>query len=970
MKPIGSPRRPKQIWQQPSIWQAMVLIAIPIAVIVTLVLPLTPTARLKLLILAATAGGYSALILAPVLPNRKSIAEIAPLTLMAFGHALFITTVTVVLADTMPMIAVFQVVAIIAIAAQGGIRIAMWSALLATFGTFSAFAATGILAAQTPSGIALIGAFFIIAFLAGALAQSANQNASEFENVVTHSQETILIFDANTHIDYINAAGLTLTGYALEEILGRSFFDFVANPDANAARSAWERLRVHPTADQVFTVHVTVKNDVRRTLAVSVTPLADTPNRFLAIARDITAQETERAEHERRDRELNAERAVAIAVSQTLELERVLTLALEQTLVALQGAAGAIYLADAAETTLTLAVQRNLPPQQVDRLRHYKFGEGLPGAAAAHRHAELIENMGADSRTRIAVPAAQTIAHVSVPLITQDHIAGVLSINSHNQRTFTSTDLDLLGTIAATVAVAIDHARLFETLEQRVAERTAELAALNRLAAAVNQSLDLDTILNAALTELIETLHVRGGWVRLLNPQDETLVLRAEKGRDLDLPISDRAIKPGEGLSGRVYLAGKPLAVNVAESDLTNRAQSLAQGYRAMMATPLWIENKIVGVLGLTSDERDRFGETELRWLGAIGNTIAVAIHNVQLFQATQHQVRQLAALREIDHVTNSLLELEPLMSTMLRRLAELVPYDNAAVLLLDGTNLRTVAAYGRDQAALMHVTFNTTHNAIFQNMARTRAAVILHDVRADPAWVTAAGMEFGRAWLGAPLIARDEVIGQIGVFNATPGGFTSEHSALLLAFADHAAVTIANARLRAELHEQARRDSLTSVLNHGTFITELRAAYADAQAQGQPLALIMLDLDNFKQYNDRYGHVVGDMVLVVTTQAIRAHIKQTDFVGRWGGEEFAIALPGADITLAQLIATRIRTTLAETPVVDRHNQAIPSPTASQGIAALCASTGNVDDLIERADRALYVAKRHGKDQVALAAEK
>jgi diguanylate cyclase (GGDEF)-like protein len=103
--------------------------------------------------------------------------------------------------------------------------------------------------------------------------------------------------------------------------------------------------------------------------------------------------------------------------------------------------------------------------------------------------------------------------------------------------------------------------------------------------------------------------------------------------------------------------------------------------------------------------------------------------------------------------------------------------------------------------------------------------------------------------------------------------------------------------------------------------------------------------------------------------QAIRAHIHHTDLVGRWGGEEFGIALPGADLARARGVAARIRATLAETEIRDAQGRQIPAPTASQGIAAIPATACSVDEVIDQADRALYRAKARGRDQVALANE-
>ena len=654
--------------------------------------------------------------------------------------------------------------------------------------------------------------------------------------------------------------------------------------------------------------------------------------------------------HQRGHREQEAERAVAHAVSRTLDLNQVLNLALDQSLAALPFDAGAIFLADDAQTTLTLAGSRGIADST--RARLYAFGEGVTGTAAARRE----------------VIVSESRAEISVPLIARDGIVGVLNLSAEKSKPIGDEDIALLRAISVSIAIAIDHARLFETLEQRVEERTAKLAALNRIIQVASQSLDLDASLNAALEELITTLNVPGAWIRLLDTESGLLVLRADIG-DKTMYRHRQAVRIGEGMSGLVAQDHHPRAVNLEESDLTNREAMLVEGYRSVGAVPLMVEEKLIGVMGVASEKHDHFGAAELLWLSSVANALAVTVENARLFQSVERQVAQLATLREIDRTLNSMLDLTPMLETLLVRLAQVTPYDSAAVLLLEGNFLRAVAARGRDETALRDFALDISNNVIFQRMARTHAPMIIDNIGDDPDWVKVRAVEFGRAWLGAPLIARGELIGQIGLFSTTPRAFTRAHSDLLLAFANHAAITIANTRLRAELREQARRDSLTGVLNHGAFITELRRAGEDACLGNQPLALIMLDLDDFKSYNDTYGHVVGDMVLTVMVQAIRAHIHQSDFVGRWGGEEFGIALLDTDPPRAQMVAARIRATLAETPIVNARDALahIPPPTASQGIAAIPVSARDVDELIERADRALYHAKNRGKDQVVVA---
>ena len=169
------------------------------------------------------------------------------------------------------------------------------------------------------------------------------------------------------------------------------------------------------------------------------------------------------------------------------------------------------------------------------------------------------------------------------------------------------------------------------------------------------------------------------------------------------------------------------------------------------------------------------------------------------------------------------------------------------------------------------------------------------------------------------------------------------------------------------EVERQASLDSLTGVLNHGHFIEALHQASQLAKREKTSLSLIMLDIDHFKGYNDTYGHVIGDQVLKLTVEAIEKHVKSTDSVGRWGGEEFGIALPDANIHQAELVAQRIRKTLTSLPLSDSQGNPIPKPTVSQGIATLPVHSQDIDELIKIADRALYRAKGKGRDQYRIA---
>ncbi len=220
-------------------------------------------------------------------------------------------------------------------------------------------------------------------------------------------------------------------------------------------------------------------------------------------------------------------------------------------------------------------------------------------------------------------------------------------------------------------------------------------------------------------------------------------------------------------------------------------------------------------------------------------------------------------------------------------------------------------------------------------------------------------------SWMGTPMEAGGHPLGIVAVASYRLNAFRPDDLELLESIAQQAALALDNAYHHAEVEEQSRRDSLTGVYNHGYFLVALEEQARQIQSENRPLALIMLDIDFFKAYNDTYGHLVGDQVLIHFSDIIRRHLKGSDLVGRWGGEEFAISLPGANGEQAYRVAQRISATLRGLQLQDRDGNAIPPPTVSQGIALFPYEADDIYALVDLADQRLYLAKNRGRDQIA-----
>ena len=193
---------------------------------------------------------------------------------------------------------------------------------------------------------------------------------------------------------------------------------------------------------------------------------------------------------------------------------------------------------------------------------------------------------------------------------------------------------------------------------------------------------------------------------------------------------------------------------------------------------------------------------------------------------------------------------------------------------------------------------------------------------------------------------------------------FSHEEEELLQYLAGQAVVSIENAALHETVERQAVTDELTGLANVRAFHTILESEIERARRFNTPLALVMLDLDHFKQINDEYGHQQGDEVLALVADVLREFSRDIDAPARYGGEELAVVLPQTDSQGAALLAERMREAVdgLEVPRVDGHGSLRLQ--ASFGVAALPESATDREGLIAAADAALYRAKRAGRNRV------
>jgi diguanylate cyclase (GGDEF)-like protein len=211
------------------------------------------------------------------------------------------------------------------------------------------------------------------------------------------------------------------------------------------------------------------------------------------------------------------------------------------------------------------------------------------------------------------------------------------------------------------------------------------------------------------------------------------------------------------------------------------------------------------------------------------------------------------------------------------------------------------------------------------------------------------------------PLLVSGEVIGSVLALHQEP--LNGDEANRIRESVAQAAPVLSNLRNLAIAELRASTDGLTGLPNKRAVADNLKQMVAQALRTETTLAMLMLDLDHFKQINDRFGHGRGDEVLAAVGAALRAVLRDADFVGRYGGEEFVALLPGVSIEGALVAAEKIRSTFADIFVAELDRPV----TVSIGIAMIPDHGGDPGTIERAADNALYAAKRNGRNRVEIA---
>lgn len=389
---------------------------------------------------------------------------------------------------------------------------------------------------------------------------------------------------------------------------------------------------------------------------------------------------------------------------------------------------------------------------------------------------------------------------------------------------------------------------------------------------------------------------------------------------------------------------------------------------------PILNKDCVIGLVGLNKAPQDNL---ETKFLTIMASQGARALHNAMLYQELEiskgqlaRQMKKLNTLVSVGRALTIIDNRNNLLSKILEFAAEIARAEKGSIMLFDEETdelvVKVIRGVGEEieqkilKGELTTKTFKRGEG-IAGKVAETGEAIIVNDVLNSTTGFVQSNTSRVSSILCVPLKVHNEIIGVINITNKINNEFfTEDDMKIIKEVANQAAVAIHNARL----YELAVTDGLTQVFIRRHLFQRLTEELKRAERYHTPVTIIMLDIDLFKSINDTYGHICGDKVLVEITKIMRSAIREIDFIGRYGGEEFCIVLPNTDTKGSKHVARRIHRMLEN---LDFSWSGKPLRiSVSGGIACYPEHTKSFSDLIRFADAALYHSKRTGRNKTSV----
>ncbi len=544
-----------------------------------------------------------------------------------------------------------------------------------------------------------------------------------------------------------------------------------------------------------------------------------------------------------------------------------------------------------------------------------------------------------------------------VGLRTGEQSYGTLVVGSRQVKTFQPGELRLTLSFGNQMSVALENRSLQKAAEQH----DEELRILHRVGEALSATFDLDMqheILQRELKGLIGAANFSLVFQESPDSRPETAY-----GLSHSAPDGGRNPAGPDGLSEYVLRTRAPLLIG---TDFLGTARRLGISpidprIMAWAGVPVHFSDGTIGVLAVADLEREgALNERRFELLKVLAGEVAVAFENARLFQQEQRRSRHLALLNELTRKATAVLDPQELLSGICQQLRSAFGFDLTRVEILDKEKEELVVQAQEGYAPALLGRRARLSEGLAGFAAESGELILANEVARDDRYIPFhAGV---RSSLAMPLKYRSEILGVVSIESLRANSFSQQDVLTLRTLADQLAIALKNAQAYKVAQEQAIIDSLTGLKTHRYFMETLDVEWRRSPRSGHHFSIIMMDLDDFKQVNDRHGHLEGDRVLAAVGRVLELRSRQSNVVARYGGDQFAVLMAEATSDQAGGLAERLRYGLSADPYL-----ASRGITASFGIATFPIHGATSEEIVRVAESSMYLAKHEKGNSVRVA---
>ena len=483
-----------------------------------------------------------------------------------------------------------------------------------------------------------------------------------------------------------------------------------------------------------------------------------------------------------------------------------------------------------------------------------------------------------------------------------------------------------------------------------------KIAILYDASQAVLSTFDLDEVLRQILMIARNYFHLQNVAILLLDKKTNELYPRCQIGWDAGqeqtrLPLD-------QGVTGAAARQKRPIHCPDVSKDPLYVVS--AQRTKSELAIPLMVRDEVVGVLDCQSENLDHFDHDTIDLLTLFSTQASMALQNAQLYSLERQRARHLEVINAIARETTAVLDQEQLLIKVCTVIQETFQVGHVSVLLREDEGMLLRASHGRfTPRAGAGGRFPATAG-LWGKVLASSQSLIEDDVRACPEYV--GFYQETKSRMCIPLVSFGQTLGVLMLESEQVGNFEEADVASMEAVADICATAIQNAHYVERVKQLAYLDGLTGIFNRRYFELRVVEEIDRARRFNSGMAVLMVDIDQFKRLNDEFGHLLGDEVLRQVSSIFHGQLRKIDVVCRYGGEEFAILLSQTNPQHSLQVAEKLRRLVEnwQFPGVAR------PVTISAGVGTYPDHGTTRDELVKSADAGLYAAKQGGRNRVLL----